>query len=164
MSNEKYKQLADKKRRSVDFKEGDFVYAVLTKDRFPVGTYNKLKARKIGPVEILKKINENAYQLRLSDHIHTADVFNVKHLIPYHENKCVEEEESVNSGSNSFQPGEDDAAHHVKSLNHDKSLNDLRSHFLKCNHIGRSTTLSRPNHQRTMKNELCQLTLSRRLP
>ena len=92
-SNEKYKRLADKKRRSVNFKEGDLVYAVLTKDRFPVGTYNKLKARKIGPVEILKKINENAYQLKLPDDVHTSDVFNVKYLIPYHGNELVVEGE-----------------------------------------------------------------------
>ena len=74
------------------------MYAVLTKDRFPIGAYNKLAARKTGPLEVVKKINENAYQLRLPDHIHTTDVFNVKHLIPYHENKHVEEVERVNSG------------------------------------------------------------------
>ena len=86
------------------------VYAVLTKDRFPVGTYNKLKAWKIGPVEILKKINENAYQLKLPDDVHTSDVFNVKCLIPYHGNEIVMEEESENSRSNFCQPGKDDAA------------------------------------------------------
>ena len=77
--------------KELDFKEGDFVYAVLTKDRFAVGTYNKLKARKIGPVEILKKINNNAYRLRLPEEVHTSDIFNVRHLIPYHEDKRVEE-------------------------------------------------------------------------
>ncbi|GKB42763.1 putative reverse transcriptase domain-containing protein [Tanacetum coccineum] len=34
-ANSKYKQDADHKRRHVDFKQGDFVWAVLTKDRFP---------------------------------------------------------------------------------------------------------------------------------
>ena len=57
-SNEKYKKFADLKRRKVEFDEGDLVYAVLTKDRFPVGAYNKLKARKIGPVEVVKRINK----------------------------------------------------------------------------------------------------------
>jgi hypothetical protein len=60
-STTKYKADADKKRRSLEFEEGDFVWAILTKDRFPVGEYNKLAARKIGPVEIVKKINPNAY-------------------------------------------------------------------------------------------------------
>ena len=60
-ANEKYMQSADIKRRNVEFKEGDFVYVVLTKDRFRIGTYNKLAARKIGPLEIVKKISENAY-------------------------------------------------------------------------------------------------------
>jgi hypothetical protein len=31
--------------------------AILTKERFPVGEYNKLAARKVGPVEIIAEIN-----------------------------------------------------------------------------------------------------------
>ena len=79
----KYKQVTNKKRRVVEFEIGDFVWAVLTKDRFPVGEYNKLAARKIGPLEILEKINPNAYRLKLPSHMHTSNVFNVKHLVPY---------------------------------------------------------------------------------
>ena len=35
-ANEKYKQVADGRRRHIQFQEGDLVYAVLTKDHFPV--------------------------------------------------------------------------------------------------------------------------------
>ena len=56
-STVKYKASADKKRRAVEFEEGDFVLAILTKDRFPMGEYNKLAARKVGPVEIIKMID-----------------------------------------------------------------------------------------------------------
>ena len=45
----KYKQTADKKPQVVAFEIGDFVWAILTKDCFPVGEYNKLATRKIGP-------------------------------------------------------------------------------------------------------------------
>ena len=79
----KYKQAADKKRRVVEFEIGDFVWAISTKDRFHVGAYNKLAARKIGPLEILEKINPNAYRLKLPSHMRTSNVFNVKHLVPY---------------------------------------------------------------------------------
>lgn len=79
----KYKRAADSRRREVHFQVGEFVWAVLTKERFPIGQYNKLKPRKIGPVEIIAKINENAYRLALPPHIHTANVFNVKHLFKY---------------------------------------------------------------------------------
>ncbi|PKI79014.1 hypothetical protein CRG98_000587 [Punica granatum] len=58
-ANAKYKQVADKKRRLVEFEVGDYVWAILTKDRYPTGEYNKLSARKIGPVEVIKKINSN---------------------------------------------------------------------------------------------------------
>ncbi|GKA44864.1 putative nucleotidyltransferase, ribonuclease H [Tanacetum coccineum] len=40
--NSKYKQDADQ----VDFEVGDFMWVVLTKDRFPVGEYNKLSTKK----------------------------------------------------------------------------------------------------------------------
>ena len=79
----KYKQTTDKKHRVVEFEIGDFVWAILTKDCFPVGEYNKLAARNIGPLEILEKINPNAYRLKLPSHMRTFDVFNVKHLVPY---------------------------------------------------------------------------------
>ena len=81
-ANSRYKQKADQKRRHLEFDVGDFVWAVLTKDRFPVGEY-KLSAKKIGPVAIVEKINPNAYCLKLLSHIRTANVFNVKHLIFY---------------------------------------------------------------------------------
>jgi hypothetical protein len=102
----KYKLAADSKRRLVEFEVGDFVYAVLTKDRFPEGEYNKLKARKIGPLAVIEKINPNAYRLKLPSHVRTTDVFNVKHLVPFNGDS---DEELANSGSNSLQPGEDDA-------------------------------------------------------
>ena len=78
-----YKAAADVHRREVHFSVGDQVWAVLTKERFATGQYNKLKPRKIGPVEIVEKINANAYRLALPPHVHTADVFNVKHLFKF---------------------------------------------------------------------------------
>ncbi|GJZ42323.1 putative nucleotidyltransferase, ribonuclease H [Tanacetum coccineum] len=103
-ANSKYKQDADHKRRHVDFEEGDFVWAVLTKDRFPVGEYNKLSAKKIGPLEIVEKINSNAYRLKLPSHIRCSDVFNVKHLIPYHGDSS-DDDLAMNSRTNFVYPG-----------------------------------------------------------
>ncbi|KAL2492166.1 Nucleotidyltransferase family protein [Abeliophyllum distichum] len=56
----KYKKAVDGHRGHVEFEVGDFVWAVLTKDRFPAHEYNKLSSRKIGPLEIVEKINLNA--------------------------------------------------------------------------------------------------------
>ncbi|KAL6586442.1 hypothetical protein OROMI_001430 [Orobanche minor] len=82
-ANAAYKAVADQRHRAVEFEPGDFVWAVLTKDRYPVHECNKLAAGKISPLEELAKINLNAYHLRLPSHLRTSDVFNVKHLIPY---------------------------------------------------------------------------------
>lgn len=82
-STKKYKLQPDWKCQFVDFVVGDFVYAILTNDHSLVHEYNKLVARKIGPSEIIEKINQNAYHLQFSSHIHVVHVFNVKHLIPY---------------------------------------------------------------------------------
>ncbi|KAI9174834.1 hypothetical protein LWI28_023368 [Acer negundo] len=108
-SVEKYKLAADKKRRHLEFDVGDFVWAVLTKDRFAVGEYNKLAAKKIGPLEIVEKINPNAYRLKLPSHIRTHNVFNVKHLIPFHGDSS-DDDTAINSRTNFLQPGENDAA------------------------------------------------------
>ena len=52
-STAKYKASTNKKRWTVEFEEEDFVWAILTKDRFPVGEYNMLAARKVGPIEVI---------------------------------------------------------------------------------------------------------------
>ncbi|KAJ9546716.1 hypothetical protein OSB04_019259 [Centaurea solstitialis] len=113
--NAKYKQFADQTRRQVDFEVGDFVWAVLTKDRFSVGEYYKLSAKKIGPVEIVEKINPNAYRLKLPSHIRCADVFNVKHLLPYHGDSS-DDEVAGNSRSNFVHPGGNDAGRAVDEM------------------------------------------------
>ena len=56
---------------------------MITKDRLLAREYNKLKARRLGPVEVIERINPNAYRLRLPPHLNTYDVFNVKYLSPY---------------------------------------------------------------------------------
>ncbi|XP_022846196.1 uncharacterized protein LOC111368920 [Olea europaea var. sylvestris] len=105
-SNSKHKAQADSHRRQVLFGVGDLVWVVLTRDHFPVGEYNKLKERKIGPCEVLQKINDNAYRLRLPSHLKTSYVFNVKH-----QSLCFVESDkaNVNLRVSSFQPEATDA-------------------------------------------------------
>ncbi|KAL1218313.1 hypothetical protein V5N11_022857 [Cardamine amara subsp. amara] len=93
----KYKSAVDIHRRDVQFEVGDLVWAVLTKDRFKPCTYNKLKSRKIGPLEIVEKINNNAYRLKLPPHMNTADVFNVKHLVPFIAEDGVDDTQNLRS-------------------------------------------------------------------
>ena len=83
---------------------GDYVWAILTKERFSTSEYNKLSTKEIGPVEIIEKINPNVYHLKLPSHIRTVNVFNVKHLIPY----AGDSSDDNNSRANSIHPGEND--------------------------------------------------------
>ncbi|PKI58572.1 hypothetical protein CRG98_021035 [Punica granatum] len=103
--------IADRRKMHVEFEVGDFVWVVLTKDRFYISDYHKLAARKIGPVEIVEKINSNAYRLKLPSHIRTADVFNVEHLIPY----TGDSSNDNDSRTNSLHPGENDATENLAS-------------------------------------------------
>nr|GEW11078.1 putative reverse transcriptase domain-containing protein [Tanacetum cinerariifolium] len=106
-TNSKYKQDADQKRRHVNFEVGDFVWDVLTKDRFPVGEYNNISAKKIGQLDIMEKVNSNAYRLKLPSHIRCSDVFNVKNLLPYH-GDSFDEDSVGNSRTNFVYPGGND--------------------------------------------------------
>lgn len=96
----KYKAAADHKLCEVVFEVGDLVWVVLTKDRMPLREYNKLKSRKIGPVEIVARINANAYRVALPPHLKTSDVFNVKFLSPFHGDN-----DGLDSWSNPSPPG-----------------------------------------------------------
>jgi hypothetical protein len=63
---------SDSHRCEINFEVGDLVWVVLTRDRFLVSEYNKLRERKIRLCEILQKINDNPYRLHLPSHLNRA--------------------------------------------------------------------------------------------
>jgi hypothetical protein len=82
-SSQEYKRREDQHRRQLQFEVGDLILAHLGKERFPRGTYNKMKMKKIGPCKVLNKFGANAYEIELLDGIRIYPIFNIADLYPY---------------------------------------------------------------------------------
>jgi hypothetical protein len=82
-STKKNKKTANVYCRAKVIKEGDFVWVFLKKERRN-DSYNKFKEKKIGPCQVLKKINDNAYEIELPPNINTHLTSNSQDLSAYH--------------------------------------------------------------------------------
>jgi hypothetical protein len=92
-SSREYKRRADQHRRELQFEVGDLILAHMRKERFPRGTYNKLKMKNIGPCKVLNKFGTNAYEIELPDGIRISPIFNVVDLYPYRAEEAGAEHE-----------------------------------------------------------------------
>jgi hypothetical protein len=84
-SNIEYKRRDDQHRSKIQFEVGYRALAHLRKERFPRGTYNKLKLKKIGPCKILRKFGENAYEIELPEYVGISPILNIVDMYPYRE-------------------------------------------------------------------------------
>jgi len=82
-SIQEYKCRVDQHCREVQFEIGNQVLTHLRKERFPRGTYKKINMKKIGPCEILRKFDANAYKIELLDDVGIYPIFNISDLYPY---------------------------------------------------------------------------------
>ncbi|KAF8109192.1 hypothetical protein N665_0101s0022 [Sinapis alba] len=96
-SSAKYKHSDDSHRRRLVFKVGC------------CSRLQQTQSKKIGPLEVLERINDNAYNIRLPANITTSDVFNVKYLSHF-----VSATYDHDSRSNPSYPGRPDAAASVQ--------------------------------------------------
>ena len=78
-----YKTASDRHRCLKLFNEGDLVMVHFCKNCFPIGTYNKLKDKKIGPFRVLKKIGDKAYKIDLLANMNISNTFNIANIFEY---------------------------------------------------------------------------------
>jgi hypothetical protein len=98
--NAKYKISGDKGRKQLNFEPGDLVWLHLRIEWFPDLRKYKLMPRVEGSFKVLKKINENAYNLDLPADFRVSPTFNIVDLKPY-----LGEEDELESRTTRMQDG-----------------------------------------------------------
>ena len=79
----KQQEDSNKGRKEVTFQEGDWVWLHLRNERFPTQRKSKLLPRGDGLFQVIRRINNNAYELDLPKSYNISKSFNVCDLSPF---------------------------------------------------------------------------------
>ena len=79
----KHQEVGNKGRKEIVFKEGGWVWLHLRKERFPNQRKSKLLPSGDGPFQVIRRINNNAYELNLPPSYNISSSFNVCDLSPF---------------------------------------------------------------------------------
>ncbi|KAK5843691.1 hypothetical protein PVK06_006149 [Gossypium arboreum] len=82
-TNETTANKANKGRKQIIFEPGDWVWVHMRKERFLTKRKTKLDPRGDGPFQVLKCINDNAYQIDLPGEYNVSATFNVADISPF---------------------------------------------------------------------------------
>ncbi|KAK3218667.1 hypothetical protein Dsin_012637 [Dipteronia sinensis] len=94
---------------STDLNQLPFLLSIVVCVEFPTASVMTQISLRQKDNKIGENVNSKPYRLRLLGNIRTADILNVKHLVPYNGDPALEDEEVLNSRPNFVQLGEDDA-------------------------------------------------------
>ncbi|MCO5573242.1 hypothetical protein L7F22_027011 [Adiantum nelumboides] len=98
-AKDRHKHYADQKRSYRKFKQGDKVFLRVRPKRsnLSLGKFKKLSPRYCGPYEVIKVLSDQAYKLKLPEHIKVHDVFHINLLKLYipNPNHAVDDEQIV---------------------------------------------------------------------
>jgi len=80
---ERYVKYNNKGKSEMIFGEGDWVWLHLRKYRFPKQRKSKLSPQGDSPFKVLKRVNGNAYRIKLSEEYDVHATFNIADLIHF---------------------------------------------------------------------------------
>lgn len=89
--------MRDKRKKVKFFNVGVNVMVFLCKERFPIGTYNKLQSHKYEPLKVTLNINDNVYVVALSSSMNIFNTFNVADIHEYQIDETLYQEENIKS-------------------------------------------------------------------
>ncbi|XP_051120410.1 uncharacterized protein LOC127244115 [Andrographis paniculata] len=135
-----YARYANRGRKRVIFRPGDWVWVHLRRERFPELRRGKLYPHGAGPFRVLERINDNAYRIALPEDLGVNATFNVADLsLFYHAEDATSLEykatknATTSLGDKAAEGGEDDTAADHPNPNLDSPIaTRTRSKLLVC--------------------------------
>ncbi|GAV81835.1 hypothetical protein CFOL_v3_25288 [Cephalotus follicularis] len=88
-ANDAYKRKANKHWRKTESQQGYRVWVNLRKERFPSKWKSKLAPRADGPFEVLERVGDNAYKIKLPGDYGVLATFNIGGLSPFVEDEYI---------------------------------------------------------------------------